>query len=52
MHPESVFRETVDALSQAQVDVTARLFSDCGHGSYRDHPDETERILRDWMAAT
>jgi pimeloyl-ACP methyl ester carboxylesterase len=52
VHPESVFRETVDALSQAQVDVTARLFSDCGHGSYRDHPDETERILRDWMAAT
>jgi proline iminopeptidase len=25
-------------------------FADCGHGTYRDQPDATERVLRDFLA--
>ena len=27
------------------------VFDDCGHGSFRDQPDQTERVLREFLAS-
>ena len=47
--PPSAQEEIVNALhpSVAQFE----LFDDCGHGTYRDQPERTERVLRDFFAA-
>jgi pimeloyl-ACP methyl ester carboxylesterase len=47
--PVPVHDEMVAVLTEAGVDVEAHLFEDCGHGSYRDQPEETERVLRAWL---
>jgi len=47
--PVPVYDEMVEILTGAGVDVESHLFEDCGHGSYRDQPDETERVLRAWL---
>ncbi len=47
--PVPVFDEMVAVLRDGGVDVEAHLLDDCGHGSYRDQPEETERILRAWL---
>jgi pimeloyl-ACP methyl ester carboxylesterase len=49
--PVPAFEEIVELLTTAGVNVTANLFEDCGHGSYRDQPDQTEQILRSWLRA-
>ncbi|MDT7642952.1 MAG: hypothetical protein QOC83_7246, partial [Pseudonocardiales bacterium] len=30
--------------------VRYELFDDCGHGTYRDQPERTETVLRDFLA--
>ena len=50
--PEPAYDEIVDVLSRTDIDLTTHLFDDCGHGSYRDQPEQTERILREWLSFT
>jgi proline iminopeptidase len=46
--PVPAQEEIVAALPPAGV--RFRLLSDCGHGTYRDQPEQTEAILRDFLA--
>ena len=47
--PPSAQQEIVDALhpSIAQFE----LIDDCGHGTYRDQPERTEQLLREFLAS-
>jgi pimeloyl-ACP methyl ester carboxylesterase len=48
--PPSAQDEIVAALSGCPS--RYELLADCGHGTYRDQPDATETILRDFLAET
>ncbi|MEY2420100.1 MAG: hypothetical protein QOI95_167 [Acidimicrobiaceae bacterium] len=46
--PPSAQDEIVDALHPSVVHF--ELFDDCGHGTYRDQPERTETVLREFLA--
>ncbi len=46
--PPAAQHEIVDALHPSVVQF--ELFDDCGHGTYRDQPDRTEQVLREFLA--
>jgi proline iminopeptidase len=46
--PPSAQQEIVEKLDPSIV--RFELFDDCGHGTYRDQPDRTEAVLRDFLA--
>jgi proline-specific peptidase len=46
--PPSAQAEIVAALQPAVV--RFELFDDCGHGTYRDQPERTETVLRDFLS--
>jgi proline iminopeptidase len=48
--PPSAQHEIVDALHPSHV--RFELFDDCGHGTYRDQPERTEAVLRDFLSAS
>jgi proline iminopeptidase len=47
--PPSAQEEIVGALHPSVV--RYELFADCGHGTYRDQPDHTEQVLREFLAS-
>ena len=47
MTPVEAAEEMVALLAEELV--RFERFADCGHGSYRDQPEETERVLRDFF---
>jgi proline iminopeptidase len=46
--PPSAQDEIVDALHPSVA--RYELLDDCGHGTYRDQPEKTEAILRDFLS--
>jgi proline iminopeptidase len=49
--PAPAFEEICALLAAAGVNVTSKHFKDCGHGSYRDQPEDTEHLLREWLSS-
>ena len=47
--PPSAQEEIVDALHPSVV--RFEMFDDCGHGTYRDQPERTEQVLREFLGA-
>jgi proline iminopeptidase len=47
--PPSAQEEIVGALHPSVV--RFEMFTDCGHGTYRDQPERTEQILREFLAS-
>ena len=47
--PPSAQEEIVGALHPSVV--RFELFDDCGHGTYRDQPERTEKVLREFLAS-
>ena len=47
--PPSAQEEIIGALHPSVVQF--ELFDDCGHGTYRDQPERTEQVLRQFLAS-
>jgi proline iminopeptidase len=47
--PPSAQEEIVSALHPSVA--RYELFNDCGHGTYRDQPERTEQVLREFLAS-